>query len=85
MTAISRRTRCIHLHCAPPLPSMQPRAARLLTIRQPNMVVRISQRYGPVPKRHLPFLDASVTLKKLFPYPLGGVLGDTFVTGDVGA
>ncbi|KAL4447246.1 hypothetical protein ABPG77_007279 [Micractinium sp. CCAP 211/92] len=63
----------------------QPRAARLLTIRQPNMVVRISQRYGPVPKRHLPFLDVSVTLKKLFPYPLGGVLGDTFVTGDVGA
>lgn len=70
--------------CLAPCPP-QPRAARLLTIRQPNMVVRISQRYSAVPRRHLPFLDVSVTLKKLFPYPLEGILGDTFVTGDHGA
>lgn len=58
---------------------------RELAIRQPNMVVRISQRYSQVLQRHLPFLDVSVTLTKLFPFPLSGVLGDTFVTGDVGA
>ncbi|KAL4443650.1 hypothetical protein ABPG75_011387 [Micractinium tetrahymenae] len=63
----------------------QPRTARLLTIRQPNMLVRISQRYGPAPGRHLPFLDVSVTLTRLFPFPLDGVLGETFVTGRYGA
>lgn len=56
----------------------------MLAIRVPGMEVRVTQpvRQGGA---YEPYLQVSVTVQRLLPYFLEGVLGSTFLTAEYGA
>lgn len=58
---------------------------RYVILRQPGMAIRISQAFSAGSNTYSPWLDVQVTIRRLFSYPLSGVLGDTFLTAYRGA